>query len=88
MIETNLKQKGSEVENMLTAEYSYEEDIQVKQLEAEQQGRKEGRALGIIEFALDIGYPNDKIIHMLQEKLGIEVEEAEKYLQKYYGKTL
>ena len=30
-----LKRKGSEAENMLLAEYSYEEDIQVKQQEAE-----------------------------------------------------
>lgn len=33
-----LKRKGSEVENMLIAEYSYEEDIQVKQQEARQEG--------------------------------------------------
>ena len=33
-----LKRKGSEVENMLIAEYSYEEDMQVKQEEAMQQG--------------------------------------------------
>ena len=31
---------------MLIAEYSYEEDIQVKQQEAEQQGRREGRREG------------------------------------------
>ena len=45
-----LKRKGSEVENMLIAEYSYEEDIQVKQQEARQQGmalgRQQGMALG------------------------------------------
>ncbi len=29
-------------------EYSYEEDIQVKQQEAEQQGRQEGRQEGLI----------------------------------------
>lgn len=33
-----LKRKGSEVENMLIAEYSYEKDIQVKQQEARQEG--------------------------------------------------
>ena len=33
-----LKRKGSEVTNMLIAEYSYEEDIQVKQQEAMQKG--------------------------------------------------
>ena len=45
-----LKRKGSEVENMLIAEYSYEEDMQVKQEEARQegiwQGRREGRREG------------------------------------------
>ncbi len=40
-----LKRKGSEVENMLIAEYSYEEDIQVKQQEAEQQGRTKARGI-------------------------------------------
>ena len=43
-----LKRKGSEVENMLIAEYSYEEDIQVKQQEAEQLGRTKGRQEGLI----------------------------------------
>ena len=33
---------------MLIAEYSYEEDIQVKQQEAEQQGRTKGRQEGLI----------------------------------------
>ena len=43
-----LKRKGSEVTNMLIAEYSYEEDIQVKQQEAMQKGRKEGRGEGLV----------------------------------------
>lgn len=43
-----LKRKGSEVANMLIAEYSYEEDIQVKQQEAMQIGREEGREEGLI----------------------------------------
>lgn len=37
-----LKRKGSEVRNMLIAEYSYEKDIQIKQQEAKQEGRQEG----------------------------------------------
>lgn len=37
-----LKRKGSEVVNMLIAEYSYEEDIEVKQQEAMQIGEKKG----------------------------------------------
>ncbi len=44
-----LKRKGSEVENMLIAEYSYEEDIQVKQQEARQQGMALGRQQGMIQ---------------------------------------
>lgn len=40
-----LKRKGSEVTNMLIAEYSYEEDIQVKQQEAMQQGIQNGMIL-------------------------------------------
>ena len=43
-----LKRKGSEVTNMLIAEYSYEEDIQVKQQEAMQKGWKEGRGEGLV----------------------------------------
>lgn len=43
-----LKRKGSEVANMLIAEYSYEEDIQVKQQEAMQIGREEGLEEGLI----------------------------------------
>lgn len=37
-----LKRKGSEVRNMLIAEYSYEKDIRIKQQEARQEGRQEG----------------------------------------------
>lgn len=43
-----LKRKGSEVKNMLIAEYSYEEDIQVKQEEALQIGKRIGKKEGII----------------------------------------
>ncbi len=38
-----LKRKGSEVRNMLVAEYDYEKDIFVKQEEAKEEGREEGR---------------------------------------------
>ena len=37
-----LKRKGSEVRNMLIAEYSYEKDIQIKQQEARQEGWDKG----------------------------------------------
>lgn len=41
-----LKRKGSEVRNMLIAEYSYERDIQIKKEEARQAGRQEGMREG------------------------------------------
>lgn len=42
-----LQRKGSEVRNMLVAEYSYEEDIQVKQEEARQEGLSIGLSQGL-----------------------------------------
>ena len=41
-----LRRKGSEVMNMLIAEYSYEKDIQVKQEEAFQIGERIGETRG------------------------------------------
>ena len=38
-----LKRRGSEVVNMLTAEYDYDMDIMVKKEEAREEGREEGR---------------------------------------------
>ena len=43
-----LQRKGSEVMNMLIAEYSYEKDIQVKQEEAFQVGESRGKKEGIL----------------------------------------
>ena len=66
-----LKRKGSEIENMLIAEYSYEEDIQVKQQEAEQQGRREERAKGIkvlIDCLRAFAISDGEIIGKLVEK--------------------
>ncbi len=48
ILEDYLKRKGSEVRNMLIAEYSYERDIQVKQEEARQEGKDEGRQEGML----------------------------------------
>ena len=42
-----LERKGSEVRNMLIAEYSYEEDIKVKQEEAKQEGISQGLSQGL-----------------------------------------
>ena len=44
-----LKRKGSEVVNMLTAEYDYETDIEVQRGEAYDEGREEGKLEGKLE---------------------------------------
>lgn len=48
-----LKRKGSEVRNMLVAEYSYEEDIKVKQEEARQEGISQGLSQGIEQMVIN-----------------------------------
>ena len=53
-----------------------------------EEGEKNGKAFGIIELALDIGYSNEEIIATLQKKLGIDAEQAESYLKRFYEKRL
>ncbi len=48
-----LMRKGSEVRNMLVAEYSYEEDIQVKQEEARIEGIEQGVKQGIEQMVVN-----------------------------------
>ena len=86
-----LKRKGSEVENMLIAEYSYEEDIQVKQEEARQegiwQGRREGRQEGIILSAdiFQMVKKNPDLTNVqIAENLGCSVEDVES-TRKMFG---
>lgn len=74
-----LKRKGSEVRNMLIAEYSYEQDIRVKQSEAQQ----EGRAMGIIDIGIDCGLSKQEILSKLQSKLNVSLEEAQGYLKMF-----
>jgi hypothetical protein len=75
-----LKRKGSEVENMLIAEYSYEEDIQVKQQEARQQGIQQGIQRGLMlsgkiyqAVKRNLEFTNKQIA----EEVGCTVEEVE-----------
>lgn len=53
----------------------------------EREKYKEGKADGIIEFALELNYDDDKILFMLQKKLGIDLSMAEEYLKRYYEWT-
>ena len=79
-----LKRKGSEVRNMLTAEYSYEKDIQVKQWEARMAGMEEGIERGRAEerFILEqifrlIKKSPDLTDEQVAEALGCTLEEVE-----------
>ena len=49
-----LKRKGSEVVNMLTAEYDYETDIEVQRGEAYDEGREEGKFEGKLLVSLKL----------------------------------
>lgn len=64
---------------MLIAEYSYEQDIRVKQSEAQQ----EGRAMGIIDIGIDCGLSKQEILSKLQSKLNVSLEEAQGYLKMF-----
>ena len=82
-----LKRKGSEVENMLIAEYSYEEDIQVKQQEAKQQGMEEATEKvteeGIKKMVLvlkELNVPQQTILLKIQNQYDLSSEVAKQYL--------
>lgn len=82
-----LKRKGSEVRNMLIAEYNYEEDIQVKQEEAmqigEQKGLQQGVALSGQVFQMlkkDPGLTDEQVA----EEAGCTVEDVGK-VRKAFG---
>lgn len=82
-----LKRKGSEVENMLIAEYSYEEDMQVKQEEARQegiwQGRREGITLSADIFQMVKKQP-DLTNKQIAKNLSCSVEDVES-TRKMFG---
>ena len=78
-----LKRKGSEVENMLIAEYSYEEDMQVKLQEGIWQGRREGITLSADIFQMVKKNP-DLANVQIAENLGCSVEEVES-TRKMFG---
>ena len=59
----------------------------MREREKYKEGIEEGRANGIIEFALDIGYTNEEILSTLQKKLSIDMGQAEEYLKRYYAET-
>ncbi len=67
-----LRRKGSEVRNMLIAEYSYEKDIQVKQEEAKQEGM-----LLTAKIFRAIKQNSDLTNEQVAEKAGCTVQDVE-----------
>ena len=57
-----LKRKGSQVNNMLIAEYDYELDIQVQREEAEQIGMERGKKEGIKEGEVHFAKLTEKLL--------------------------
>lgn len=78
-----LKRKGSEVMNMLIAEYSYEEDIEVKQQEARVEGKKEGMILSgrIFQRVKETPDHTDK---QVADEIGCTIEDV-KNVRKMFG---
>ena len=62
-----LKKKGSEVINMLVAEYDYDMDIEVQREEAYTEGLNQGRIEGLSQGKAE--GRNDKLIELLKKKL-------------------
>lgn len=76
-----LKRKGSEVRNMLIAEYSYEKDIQIKQQEARQEGWDKGILLSgkiLGELRKNSLITNEQIA----ERIGCPLETVEEIRRK------
>ena len=59
----------------------------MREREKYREGKAEGKAYGIIEFALDLGYTNEEILATLQKKLVIGRNQAEGYLNTYYEES-
>lgn len=73
--------------NMLIAEYSYEEDMQVKQQEAKQEGIQEGILQGVFlsgQIFQMIKKDPDLVNEQISEKLGCNVKDVES-VRKMFG---
>lgn len=64
-----LKRKGSEVRNMLIAEYNYEKDIEVKQQEARQEARQEIETRLVLRLHQK-GFAPEQIAELTEKTIG------------------
>lgn len=81
-----LREKGSEVVNMLVAEYNYEKDIRIKQEDAYEDGVGAGKMQDCIEICQQLGISMEKTLEIFQERFKINDTDAQTYLKKYWKK--
>ena len=62
--------------------------LYMREREKFKEGKAEGKAGGIIDTLLDLGYANEDVLSTLQKKLGIDRDQAEDYLKRFYEGTL
>lgn len=83
-----LRKKGTEVRNMLIAEYDYDLDMEVQREEAFEEGRNAALDVGIhamLSTCAEFGISREEASRRLQAQFSISAEEAEIYLQKYWA---
>ncbi|MDD3362096.1 MAG: hypothetical protein PHW34_10535 [Hespellia sp.] len=68
-----LEKKGSEVRNMLIAEYDYDMDIEVQREEAHMLGKAEGKAEDILELLEEYGEIPEALIHTIKGQQDLDV---------------
>lgn len=88
-----LTRKGSEVRNMLIAEYDYDLDIEVQREEAYEDGLEKGLEQGkkagvtaLIEICKKFGVSKENVFSTIKEKFDLDDEQAEEYLAMYWEK--
>ena len=90
-----LKKKGSEVVNMLIAEYDYDMDIEVQREEAFQEGIEQGIERGkeqgieqgikvLVQTCKELGLSKEDVFSRIKEKFILADGEAKGYLDKYW----
>lgn len=71
VLEGFLRENGSEVVNMLFAEYSVEREMEVVRAEALEEGREEGIRDSIIDLLSDLGVVGEEVKDRLQQETNL-----------------
>lgn len=83
-----LAKKGSEVRNMLIAEYDYEMDIEVQREEAFADGFSDGLTNGKIQGTIStyrqLNFSREDTCHNLMKTFSLTSEQAQEYIEKYW----